>query len=834
MVHVKSLRLRGFKSLGVRKLEQIDFDRGFSVIVGANGSGKSNILEAFSFVMGQMSSKSLRAGNMKHLIYSGNKEKGIPPADEAYVELILSNEDRGIPIDSDVVRISRSINRNGKGKYKLNGVATTRTEIVDLLSMGGLHSNSYNIVLQGNVYEIVNMTKVERRRLIEEIAGISAYDEKKGQAQVELEKVEANLSQIRILLNEVSRQLESLRAERDDALKYKRLTTRLRNLELAMKLIDINSLEARIKSLSTKEARLSGQLNELDRSIEDKRGQASEINACLKKLKETLVEKQDGELIALNRRLTALRDRLTDLESELKYLKADKEKQESTRMQVMDLNKKLEREARLLESEISGLEDAIAAKEGIRVQKESELEQLRSELANTDNKYQQLLSDKENLRHELDEARSERNKHLSELKITEKYVNDDRRALDRLTAKFSGHGGELGRIEGRIQALQSELKSLDVANNKRTPKDIQEMIRDLEFKSKRVKDEIREKSEKIYEIRSLIKATRNLKPAAVNRAIDALMKARDDGIIDGIYNSISRLGKIDPKYAIAMDVAAGSRANYVVVQNCRVATECIRFLKENKLGRLTFVPLEDIKYSDNNRRFEHRAGVHGRAVDLIDFDLKFLPAFEFIFGRTYIVDNLEIARSFAPGFRKVTIDGDVVEPSNLMTGGSINRNRTGKIFLEDGKEKLPVLEAELNQLRSEERDIERRIRDLRAEISDYYTFKIENEKKRSQIREQIAKLEARRDEFMGNRAEISRSIEEIRSRIAENEVKKEELAGKVSACNEYIADLEGKIKTIDMELKRSPHGSLKAAISGLEREIKAIEGEINKLNLELT
>jgi chromosome segregation protein len=832
MVYIKYMRLRGFKSVGATKTIQIDFDKGFSAIVGANGSGKSNILEAFSFVMGNLSAKSLRGENMRNMIYSGNPKAGIPAAKEASVELVLDNVDRGLPIDADIVKISRSVNLDGQGKYKINGVTSTRTEIQDLLAMGGLHSSGYSMVLQGSVYEVVNMSKVERRKLVENVAGIAAYDEKKENAQKELDQVEANLSQVRLLLNEVSTQLAALEKERDAAIKYQHLTRTLEHSSLAVKLIDIEFTGNDLSKAKQAVFDLQQKVAEIDGSIKDKESTINSIKNKIKSVTDELATKQGTELLAINQELDQLKQALADLKSAAKYLAEQERNAAVEKARIAEEIQKLEAEKGKLEAEIQDMKAGNAVQEAELSAKRAALQDKNAELAGHDKKYQALLANKENLRQSLLEAKNAVNELRAELKMVETYIAKDRASMQSAEQKAAGSASQRESIQAQLQELRARLAEPREAAAD-SPDKIQADIKRLESELRVTKDMVRQKSEALYELRSTIKVSQNMAGNGAARAISALLDAKRQGTIKGIHDTVSNLGKVDSRFSVAMDIAAGGKTNFMVVDDRNVASECINYLKKGNLGRVSFIPLDKISYKEYDHEHQLGKGVHGRAVDLIDFDVKYLPAFEFIFGRTFIVDDLEVAKDFAPSFRRVTLDGDVIDPSNLITGGSFNKKGVGSAFQTKDEDRLPAMERELELLKEKERTIEREVKDAQGRIAEYYTVKINGEKARSGLREQVAKLEARLEELDRGSGDSAQKVAELKASIAANLLRREKLVADGQQADARVAGLEAEIAAIDRFLQESPHAKIQAEIVAVEREIKVIEAAINKASIAL-
>ncbi|MHA1561746.1 MAG: AAA family ATPase, partial [Promethearchaeota archaeon] len=243
---IKKMICIGFKSF--RKRTVINFDDGFTAIVGANGSGKSNIIDAFVFVLGALSAKSLRANTIKDLISNGGH--GMGPSDTASVEIIFDNADRSISLDLPEISIQRKIDRKGNGIYKLNGKRSTRKAIINLLDLSGILPNSSNMIMQGELFRLINMNSNERRELVEDIAGIASYNDKKLSAEDELMQVQTNLGQIALLLNEVYLQLEDLKKEKINAERYLELTSQEKIRTNALYKVKIQSSELKIEKMA--------------------------------------------------------------------------------------------------------------------------------------------------------------------------------------------------------------------------------------------------------------------------------------------------------------------------------------------------------------------------------------------------------------------------------------------------------------------------------------------------------------------------------------------------------------------------------------------------------
>nr|5XEI_A Chain A, Chromosome partition protein Smc [Pyrococcus yayanosii CH1] len=315
MPYIEKLELKGFKSYGNRKVV-IPFSKGFTAIVGANGSGKSNIGDAILFVLGGLSAKAMRATRISDLIFAGSK--GEPPAKYAEVAIYFNNEDRGFPIDEDEVVIKRRVYPDGRSAYWLNGRRATRSEILDLLSAAMISPEGYNLVLQGDITKFIKMSPLERRQLIDEISGIAEYDAKKEKALEELKQAEENLARVDLLIKEVKKQLDKLEKERNDALRYLDLKERLERARVALLLGEIKRLESMIDEGERKRAEIESGGSEntikvksaqLRIQLEEKRRELKHFDAALiRSVKEVSLD------------LEVLRKEIEDMEAEIKAL----------------------------------------------------------------------------------------------------------------------------------------------------------------------------------------------------------------------------------------------------------------------------------------------------------------------------------------------------------------------------------------------------------------------------------------------------------------------------------------------------------------------------------
>ncbi|MEM4259423.1 MAG: chromosome segregation SMC family protein [Candidatus Pacearchaeota archaeon] len=455
MVYIKKLVANGFKSFG--KKTEIIFDRGINVIVGPNGSGKSNISDALCFALGRLSIKSMRAAKSYNMIFMGSKY--VKPASEASVEIIFDNSDRHFGIDKDEISLKRILRRNGQGIYKVNDETKTRAEIIEMLAQAGIDPYGFNIILQGQIQSLIRMHPDERRKIIEEVAGISIYEARKEKSLKELEKSEEKLKEINAILRERTTYLRNLERERGQALRYKELENNLKKIKASI----IN------KKLEEKQ----NELNKLLKSIEEK-------NLHKDKLKEKSVKLQ-GEIDAINYKIENinkqikeasgieqenLHNQIANLKAEIEGLKVRKENYENRKQETERRIAEMTKSIPELENEISELKK----KSPLMAKKADELKKKKQELEQIEEERKKLLSSRTEL-NSLRERIKDKEKQLarivadseSALKQLEKYSVDlvykNAEECNKFIELFENH---LTKAKERIKELNNE----ELANEK--------------------------------------------------------------------------------------------------------------------------------------------------------------------------------------------------------------------------------------------------------------------------------------------------------------------------------------------------------------------------------
>lgn len=818
MTRINKMVMHGFKSFA--KHTEIPFGPKYNCVLGPNGSGKSNVLDSLCFVLGKSSAKGLRAEKSANLIYNGGKSR--KPAKSGEVSIFFDNSEKEFPTQEKEVKITRIVKHTGQSVYKINDKTRTRQEVLDLLNIAKINPDGYNIILQGDIIRFVEMPPVERRQLIESISGISVYEDKKNKAMNELNRVAERLKETEIVLTERSTYLKELKKDRDQALKYKDMNDKIKQNKASYLKLRIDNKEAEQKSLQERIDKSNSELKMINDKIEELRSINKDKKAEIEKLAKDIEEKGEVGQVKLNKDVEELKIEVTKIHSRIDTCN----------------------------SEITKI-----------VQRK---EDLKKSMKDTDEKIKLLGEEKSELQKEIDDIKKERSsisKKLESFRSKHKLDNigDIERSVEEIDKKSDDYQKEINTLRERQHNLirekdkiSHEISSIDAKINK---------VLDVEKEHKKELDGLKKNKDEFK--RSVLKLNKKLdqdsdislrlntsrkKLTSLTEDLERL-KAKDVGRkelahsniavkrileqknkISGIYGTVADLGNVSSKFSLALEIAAGTRIKSIVVEDDKVASECIKYLKSNKLGVATFLPLNKVKPRNVGKEVEKLSrsnGSHGIALDLITFDNKFKNVFSYVFGETVVVDNIDVARRLGIGAAKfVTLDGDVAETSGSMQGG-FRQKRRGLGFKEKDLTK----------------DIEKKaaeLAELQAKVSSLEQTRADNEEEISKLREKKATLE-------GVIIKTEKSLHLESSDIGASKKHKEELklseerfdqdiskiSMDVSSLNKKLAQLKIEKQQLRSQISQLRNPTLLAELNTFEEKLKQFNESIIEKNSEI-
>jgi len=800
---VEKLIVEGFKSYG-KERKEIPLGEGFISIVGPNGAGKSNIGDALSFALGIATTKTLRAKNLSYLIFSKDGEK----APYAYVEVHFKN-DGAFPISDERIIISRKVTQDGRSTFKINGTTVREKDLKDFLSKAGVYENGYNVVLQGDIIKFLKMTPVERRKVIEDVAGISEYEAKKQRAINDLMEVDIKIRELKLLLDEIKIQLDRLKEEKEKLDKYKRLQLEKRETEIAI-------LSKEIKKYSAEEAKLSEEYSVYQESLR-------KIKENIKE-KERVLSEKEKRLKELSEKLLPYRERIGKISSDIEHIDRELERKEKRKEDILLEKEKEEKALGYLLKDIENLREELKTLREELELKEREFEELK---AQEEVVYEELRKLDDQLKVSIEEAQraEEKEKQLKE------YIENKKEEENSIRLK-------LREIELKIEKTKEDIERLQ-AEKEETKLRIEESFGELE-KYRRMKaveqDTLKQEKEYIKNVEEELRRIR--------KRIEEIIKAKGyvesklaslepldvlfDGI-EGVYGTVGDLITVkDPEHIRAVEVAGGGRLKYVVVENEDVAKKCIDFLRERNLGRMSFIPLNRIRADVNLPPYPRVRGAVDFAINLVEYDKRFERAVRFAFGDTLIVEDFESAKNIGIGnYRMVTLDGELFEKSGVITGGSQRSGgELGRKFYEEERRKLELEEADL---REKEQDIIIKLRALRSEIaekegvlkvlekklSEFEELSKEGDKKLSEYDEKINKAHEYVEILKSQEKDLRDRLQKLREDIEYSEEKLRNLILKRQDIINYY-------KSSGIEEKRQEYEKIKRKAENKRAELESI------------
>jgi len=844
------VEIQGFKSFADKT--EIEIKDGIIAIVGPNGSGKSNISDAIRWVLGEQSVKNLRGSKMEDVIFAGtSKRKALGYCE---VTITFDNKNGEIPLDYTEVAVTRRMFRSGESEYYINKNSCRLKDVRELFMDTGVGKDGYSIIGQGRIEEILSNRPEDRRSIFEEAAGIVKYKSKKEEAERKLEKTEANIIRIKDLIFELSNQLETLEVQAYKANCFTELYNRLKQLEVNIFIKDINKINVQIEEINRKNCILKDEfLKKTDerQSIEDKfnllkesiDNLESKIEICRNKNLEIVneLDKNQNQLSIIgeknkfyNKDLERLKEEKNNLNSRLKdiqitniNLAKDKEiyQEEYDRLleeyngKTLELTKELE----VLEERERSIED-----------EKNNIIKIYNNSSDKKSELNSIISFNENIEKRI----SQLNKEISTMDI-EKKLNRDK--YDELFSTENQLKKRLCDLENKLEKTKKmesdNINALDIINKKINTSNMEVQSKTSSF---RILKNMEEDYEGYYKgVKSLLKVAK-----------------REAKLQEGLMGVVAELINVDEKFERAIDIGLGSNSQNIVTKTEEDAKNIIEYLKRNKLGRVTFLPLNVIKGNTLNINLQDRKEfkIHGLGFELIEFDKKYENIFKFLLGRTIVIENIDYGIKFANkynhAYRIVTLEGEVLNPGGSMTGGSYNTSgisiisRKSKIerLTEDIKKLNEVyerLEEERNILLDDQKDIRVRMVELEKTIKDteYSIINTNNQKEKymneaTRLEELIKKSKkeiSSLDIEINNYEDKKKELIEILSKLDEDSInQKEKIKNLTSKYNEEKLIRENKVKILtDIKINLN---SIDSKINNFHENLAKNQREIEEIN----
>ena len=837
-MHIKELVLDGFKSFG--RPTRIPFYEDFTVVTGPNGSGKSNIIDGVLFALGLARTRGIRAEKLTDLIYNpghaDDSDEAATQPNEASVTVVLDNSegtlDRSQVVnaagtdkvgDVEEITIKRRVKEtpdNYYSYYYLNERSVNLSDIQDLLAQAGITPEGYNVVMQGDVTEIINMTPYQRRGIIDEIAGVAEFDEKKDAAFEELEAVEERVDEADLRIEEKETRLDQLADERETALTYKGLREEkqeyegyLKAAELEDKRDDLSRTESRIESTEA-------DLEELQAELDERQGKVTRLEEDLEDLTREIERKGEDEQLRIKSEMEEIKGDISRLENAIEAAEEKRDDAEAERRKAfVDIDRKQE--------QIDDLEDDIRE---VKVEKASvksdiqskrvELSEVQAEIDSVDTEFDELKSELAARKETLDELKDEKN---DRQRAKDRLLDDARRRSNQISETRD----ELERARERIPELKATISDLhselDTAEKNEAKidgviEDLQAEKADLNDELSAVTDELQTKQSEYARLEARAgKDGDNSWPRAVTTILNAG--------ISGVHGAVGQLASVDGEYAKACET-----------DDDGVGSSCIDHLKSRNAGRATFLPITKMDNRSLPRK-PNAPGVVDFARNLVDYDSQYESVFSYVLGSTLVVEDMETARDLMGDYRMVTLDGDLVERSGAMTGGSGGGSRYS--FSKSGEGKLDRLAKEITKLEDRRRSLNEEIRDIDDDLDDARG-------RASDAADRVRTIEREIEDAEGDIEDAEAEIDRLNDRLDELQSERESVDEQMSDLDDEIADFDDEIETVEAEIEdieteladseipelTARADEIRADIDDLEDRMSTLDGRLNEIQLE--
>ncbi len=838
---LKGIELTGFKSFADKT--KLTFEPGVTSVVGPNGSGKSNISDAIRWVMGEMSAKSLRGSNMQDVIFAGTQAR--KPLGYAQVSITLDNSDHALDIEYDEVTVTRCVYRSGESEYYINGAACRLKDIHELFMDTGLGREGYSIIGQGKVNEIVSGKADDRRYIFDEAAGISKFRHRKNEAERKLLTTEDNLVRINDIVGELESQLEPLLRQSEKAKKYLGLREEMKKLEINIFMQSVDKLRVDIDSVKEKFDIVTAQLvkmqqdntaadeeverlntlaQTLEAEMEQKRVQSSEAEVGIKG--------ELGEIDVLKNNIESNEKLIERIENDI--LSAQKKIEELTQAAEALFEEKKEKSDRLgiIAAEAKELGEksneltakALETGEKINLSKAQIIEKM-NEASSLKSEQSSLEAFKKSFMQRREAIEAEKLTMGKEIEKIEQMKAESKAALDKAQAKADKSKADMEALDLRIGEMQ---EALDKAKIHIDQKNVQ-LSRD------------------ISQINMLREMEREHEGFA--KSVKSILDANEKGNLSGVrmYGALSELISVEGEYTTAVEVLLGGALQNVVVEDEQDAKKAIAYLKDNRMGRVTFLPVSSVKGRelDGEEDIKSHAGYVGVASQLVRSSARYGEIIKSLLGRSVVVDTMDnaiaMSKKFGYKFRIATLDGELFNAGGSITGGSMNKStgilsRASQIKSlearsQDTKKEISKLESELETmmrsfdasnmqrkgldvlLRSAEQEVVRIKSDLEHIDAMANAQQMSEESMAAElgsIEEQIADTNTRLAELINAATKSEFEIERYNDEAAENEkilAEIEEQRGvlgeQVSAKSVELAEAKKDIAAIDYRISDS-------------------------------
>ncbi len=864
-MYLSKLEIFGFKSFA-RKVN-LAFDAGITAIVGPNGCGKTNVVDAIRWALGEQRPTTLRSDKMEDVIFNGTKAR--KPLSMAEVSLTIENTKGILPTEYSEVTITRRVYRSGESEYYLNRTLCRLKDIRDLFMDTGMGADAYSVIELKMVETILSDNADERRRLFEEAAGVTKYKHRRKEAYRKLESVQHDLTRVNDIVHEVQKAVNSLERQAQKARRYNTLAKELQSLETELLSREYASIIAKILPLQEQLTVAVDEKNRIDVGISQEETLLDVLRAEMRELEERTAETQKA-LTEQQAKIHEHTQRNATARERLRLLKSNIERYERDKVELRRKQEDLERKQEFLLEQLNGLRETTASAEETYQQKKFELDQFERQIDAKKNRLKRLQDTAVEFIHRVADIRNRESQvkaRIENLHGRVEYIQEENQI----------YANEIEKNAELIAKLLAEDKEL---RRKHAEAEVQfHQMEDVKYQLQKKIDALRDRE---AELRSIIERTQ-----AKLDFLKGLVESFD-GISEGarylftsdewksaIQTTVGEAITADPRFRVAIEAALGEATGFVIVESLQHAYAAIEFLKKNQKGKATFICLDRVPKLFNHRPSFFDDEVIGWATDVGRYDARYRDLFMFLLDGALLVKNVEVARKMVGlerGPRCVTLDGEIVTDRGVLRGGSVRQDEGGTIGrrsqVEELAEELRSLQQKHSELREEiKQELEEQARiDLKrlgdeAKTIEHQTTSVEVriaqlefEKKRAQeniernqveverIRQEISALEEEHagllptiEQIDRQKAEAEREVEAVTSELEAMEATWNEHSNVVNEAYVRVLSLKAEERSVQQEIEHatSTIQSLSATFEQRTVDIASAREEIEHLTTEM-
>lgn len=801
-MYLKKIELEGFKSFADKTV--LEFMSGITTVIGPNGSGKSNIADAIRWVLGEQSMKSLRGSKTEDVIFAGTQNRR--SLGFAEVSIVMDNSDQKLPIEYNEVIVTRRLYRSGESGYFINKTPCRLKDVLELFMDTGIGKDGYSIVGQGKIDEILSNKSEERRHVFEEAAGIVKYRVRKQESEKKMEQSKLNLLRINDIISEIEVNIEPTRIQSEKAKEYLKLRDELKTIEIGLFIHNIDEYKKKIEEVVNNEDIFNTQLVRENERLSNIQDLKEELKENLDKITEQ-IEKVQNLSFENERKNVQLK---SDISLNIEKINNNNENMQRLENEIAENKEKIA----ILEEEINTKK---GKKEGLNQNKEKfvkELEEKEEKLKKLTETMSEKELEMEKKKKKFDDNINEKfeisntistliaNSENAELrkKVIKEEIDNNISELDSSRLSKSEILQKFTEIEGKRGKILSELSKQTDSKN-----DIENKVKDIKSKINQYETNMRIKDSRL----KFLEETEKEKEGYIKSVKELFKECEKNGSLKkGVHGVIANLINVPKEYEVAIEMCLGSIMQNVVTDTEEDAKRLVEHLRKYNLGRASFLPISSVKGKKIDK-LKAEKGVIGIAADLVKFDKKYEQIVCSLLGQTVIVDNMDnailIAKKNSYGFRIVTLEGDVLNSSGSISGGSIQKKTVNILGrsreIEELKKELKELEKTRSDLTKEKEKLEKELEKIQKEISE-----LENQLKDTEIvhatekqkvvaiEETVEKVEARLEKLKQEEKEIETRVDENRTNQEQLENRKLEIDEENSKLNREILEFNSKNK----------------------------------------